>query len=74
MSKKAIEDVREREKIIKEAKSTEERNMKMKENKLFRLSLIFSGDEADLVNSVPSNETAQAAVRLCKDYKNKRVS
>jgi len=74
MSKKATEDVREREKIIREAKTTEERNMKMKETKLFRVSLIFSGEEADLVKSVLGSEPAQAIVKLCKEHQKRKAS
>ncbi|MCE5270832.1 ParB N-terminal domain-containing protein [bacterium] len=74
MSKRAAQDIREREKIIQEAKTTEERNMKMRENKLFRLSLIFSGEEADLVKSVLGDEPAQRIVSLCRQQQERKAS
>jgi hypothetical protein len=68
MSQKAAGDIREREKIFDQAKSTEELNMKRKDSKLFRLALIFSGEEAELVKSVLGKSPAEAILSLCREH------
>jgi len=72
MSKDAIMKAREREKQIKEAKTLEEREMAQKDRSLYRISLIFSGDEADMVKSVLGKAPADKILTWCKqEYKAK---
>ena len=65
-STKAVADIREREKKLKEAKTSEEREMVRKESDVYRLSLIFSGDEATLIKSVLGAEPANKIIEMCK--------
>lgn len=58
-SKGAIEQQREREQKMAEAKDEEERAKLREEMRVYRLNLIFSGDEADLVKGVLGNEPAE---------------
>jgi len=67
MSEKAAGDIRTREKIIKEAKTTEERNMALKQRDLYRISLIFSGDEAKIVRPVLGKKPAIKILAMCKE-------
>ncbi|OYT62419.1 hypothetical protein B6U67_04495 [Methanosarcinales archaeon ex4484_138] len=69
-STKAVADIREREKKLKEAKTSEEREMVRKESDVYRLSLMFSGDEATLIKSVLGSEPANKIIEMCKREQN----
>ena len=62
----AIEALREREKKIKEAKTEEEREMAKSTGEFYRVNLLFSNEEADIVRSVLGTEPAQKLLALCK--------
>lgn len=63
---KAASDIRDQEKIIKEASSQEEKNMATKKRNLYRLSLVFSGDEAAMVKKALGGEPAAVILDMCK--------
>lgn len=67
LSQRAVQDMRDREKAIKEAKTEEEREAVKKDNAFFRLQLLFSGEEATLVQSVLGSRPAERLVELCRD-------
>ena len=66
-STQAVTDVRERERLLKEAKSSEERDQIRQDMKIFRVSLIFSGDEAALVKGVLGDKPAESLLQICKN-------
>ena len=65
-SSNAVTDIREREKRLKEAKTSEEREMVRKESDVYRLALMFSGDEATLIKAVLGSEPANKIIEMCK--------
>lgn len=67
MTQKAIEDIRDREKRIAQARTDEERKMAQQQTKLFRVSVIFSNEEAELVEKVLGKEPAVKILELCKN-------
>jgi len=62
----AIEAMREREKAIQEARNDEEKELAKKTGNFHRVNLLFSGDEADIVQSVLGTEPAQKLLAMCK--------
>jgi ParB/RepB/Spo0J family partition protein len=66
MTDKAIQATREREAKIKQAKTEEEKAMVMQETKMHRVSLIFNGEEAELVKTVLGEKPAEQMVELCR--------
>lgn len=67
MTPAAIQATREREERIRKATSDEERAQARKESSLYRLSLIFHGEEAGIVKAALGNEPAVMLVNLCKN-------
>ena len=66
----AVDAQRKREELIKQAKTEQEKEMAMRDvAKLYRLSLIFAGDEAELVQSVLGERPAEKIVALCQAAK-----
>ena len=63
----ALEKIRAAEVKAKEAKTVEERSQARKEAKVYRLSLVFAGDEADIVRDVLGDNAAQTVLDLCKE-------
>ena len=66
----AVKDVRERERMLKEARTQEERAQIRKDMAIFRVSLIFSGEEAEVVKSVLGAKPAEKLVEMCKEALN----
>ena len=66
MSKDAADQIREGEKKIKEASNQEERNMAQKQRGLFRISLVFAGDDAAIVKEMVADNPAERIVEFCK--------
>ncbi|MCH8295930.1 hypothetical protein IH992_33035, partial [Candidatus Poribacteria bacterium] len=67
MTPETLNRVREREQQIKAAKTEQDREAAAKEDKAFyRLSLVFHGDEAEMVKSVLGKEPAQRIVEICR--------
>ncbi len=65
-SKNAIHAIRDRDLKISQAKDDEEREMAKKEASIYRLSLIFSGEEAVIIKAVLNHAPAETILRLCK--------
>lgn len=65
----AVDAVREREQKIASAKTEEQREMIRRDDakQFFRLSLIFHGDEADLVKKVVGGAPAEAILDICRE-------
>jgi len=66
MTKNALETVLQRERKLDAAKTEEERQMIRKDSDVFRISLMFSGDEAVIVKGVLGKEPAKKLVEICK--------
>ena len=66
MSKDAIDTARDREKRIKEAKTLEEQEMAQKDRDLYRLSLVFSGEQGKIVKGVLGKAPAEKILGWCK--------
>tara|TARA_Y100001963_G_C6751008_1_gene434213 strand:+ start:854 stop:1735 length:882 start_codon:yes stop_codon:yes gene_type:complete len=68
MTVQAIEKQREQEKKLAEAKTEEDRKKLAMESKFYRLSLIFSGDESDIVKEALGKQPAVRLVEWCKRH------
>ncbi|MRS02293.1 hypothetical protein EG832_03540 [bacterium] len=66
VSTKAMATIQERQALIDKAKSEEEKELAKKQTKLYRVSLIFANEEAELIESVLGNEPAVKLIELCK--------
>jgi ParB-like chromosome segregation protein Spo0J len=69
LSPEALAAQRQVEEKIKAAKSEEERSMAVKEANFYRLNLVFSGEEADVVKEALGNEPASTLIDMCKAIK-----
>jgi hypothetical protein len=67
-STEAVAAMRAAEVKIKEAKSAEERDMVKKETDIWRINLVFTGEEAKTVKEVLGDEPAQRLLALCKAH------
>jgi len=68
MTAEAIEQQRRREELIKRARTEEERQKIRAESRNYRVSLIYSGDEAETVKKVLGDRQAEMLLRLCKKH------
>jgi hypothetical protein len=66
MSQQAVQQQQERSRRLEEAKNEEEKEMIRQENKLHRVSLVFTGDEAELIEESLGKYPAEMLVKLCK--------
>jgi hypothetical protein len=66
MTPETLNRVREREQQIKAAKTEQDREAAKDDKAFYRLSLVFHGDEAEMVKSVLGKEPAQRIVKLCR--------
>ena len=69
MTNEAIERQRERERAMRAAKTDEERIMAQKDNRIYRLALIYSGEEADEVRAALGTRPAERLLELCRAMK-----
>jgi hypothetical protein len=67
-TQQAVERQRELERRLREAKTEEERVLARQQLRTYRVSLVFTGDEADLVRKVLGNRPAEALLVLCRTY------
>lgn len=67
VSPRAIDIQRERERLIAVAESDAERKRIEQDNKVYRISLILAGDEANVVRRVLGEHTAEGLIRLCRE-------
>ncbi|HLK55515.1 MAG TPA: ParB/RepB/Spo0J family partition protein [Chthonomonadaceae bacterium] len=66
MTPAALEARREEEKRLQQARTEEERQMVKKESTLYRLHLVFAGEEAEVVSKVLGETPAETLLALCK--------
>ena len=66
MTQETLIRVREREQQIKQAKTEQDREAAKDDKAFYRLSLVFHGDEAEIVKSVLGKEPAQRIMDLCR--------
>ena len=66
MTPAALEARREEEKRLQQARTEEERQMVKKESQLYRVHLVFAGEEAEVVRSVLGETPAKTMLALCK--------
>ena len=66
MTPETLDRIREREQQIKQAKTEQDRETAKDDKSFYRLSLVFHGDEAEIVKSVLGKEPAQRIVKLCR--------
>lgn len=66
MSQTALMDKRKREEAIKQAKTLEEKEQIRRDQKFYRVSLLFSDGEAELVKSILGNKPAEKLLEMCK--------
>jgi ParB-like chromosome segregation protein Spo0J len=72
-TKEAIEEQRDREKKIAEAKSEEEREKIREESKIHRINLVFSGQEAELIEEILGRYPAQKLVAMARVWRDKNL-
>lgn len=65
-SAKAVESIKERQALIDKAKTTEEKELAKKQTKLYRVSLIFANEEAEIIETVLGKEPATKLLELCR--------
>ena len=61
---------RERLERVRAAKNEEERKRAVEETKIFRLNLVFSGEEAETITSVLGDRPAVRLLELCREHLN----
>jgi len=69
MSQQAVQQQQERTRRLAEAKDEEEKDMIREESKLHRVSLVFNGDEAELIDETLGKYPAEELVKLCRHIK-----
>ena len=62
----AIEQMRERERLIADAQTEQEKQVAMREQQVYRVSYTFAGEEAEVIRHVLGNHPAEKLVELCK--------
>lgn len=65
-SSKAVETIKERQALIDKAKTSEERELARQQTKLYRVSLIFANEEAEIIEKVLGKEPASKLLELCR--------
>lgn len=68
MTQDAIEAQRKREKMLAEAKDEKEREMAREATKMYRLSLIFAGEDAELVKAALGGTAAEKLLHILKEW------
>lgn len=66
MTPEAIEQVREQERKIADAKTEEERVQAQKETDIFRIACVFTGEQAKTVKAVLGDKPAVKLLELCE--------
>ena len=66
MTKETLNRVREREQAIKQAKTEQDRQAAKNDEAFYRLSLVFHGEEAELVKGALGKEPAMKLVQMCR--------
>lgn len=68
ITRKADEDIRDRERRLAQAKSEQERQQIRRDTSLYRISLLFSDEEAETVKAVLGDEPAENIVKVWRYY------
>lgn len=66
LSASAVETQRKREALIKQARTEQERQMIRADTRLYRVSLMFAGEEAEIVKQALGDKPAEALLELCR--------
>ena len=66
LSVSALENQRQMEKKLDEAKSEEERQMARSDSDIFRINLVFAGAEAGIIKDCLGKKPAEKMLELCK--------
>jgi ParB/RepB/Spo0J family partition protein len=66
MTDDGAQAVRKREDALSQARTPAERARAMEENKVYRISLVFNGEEAAIVQAVLGDRPAVALLELCR--------
>ena len=66
LSMSALENQRQMEKRLAEAKTEEERQMARKEGDTYRVNLVFSGSEANIIKEILGKKPAEKMLEMCK--------
>ena len=67
LSQSAADHLRVREKLIKEAKTEQDRIAARADREVFKISLVYTGDEAALIRRVLGPTPAQGLLDLCRE-------
>lgn len=65
------DDLREREQLLSEAKTAEERNQLRKESDIYKITLIFAGADADEIKGCLGKNPADKVLKLCRAAREK---
>ena len=66
LSTSALENQRQMEKKLDEAKSEEERQMARADSDIYRINLVFAGSEAGIIKDVLGKTPAEKMLEMCK--------
>jgi ParB-like chromosome segregation protein Spo0J len=66
LSDRGAETLRRQEQAIAEARTESERRQAERDHAVYRLSLIFSGDEAEIIRAVMGDRPAVVCLELCR--------
>ena len=66
MSVQAAEATRRRERLLDRARGLEESSMGKRDDRIYRLSLIFADDEASVVRETVGDQPAESVLALCR--------
>jgi len=64
----AVETQRKREQLLSQAKTEQDRAKARQEHAVFRVSLLFAGDEAELVKAALGTTPAENLVTMCRRF------
>lgn len=67
-SERAIERMRENEKKLEMANTAEERSQIRKDDQLYRLNLIYEGNDGNIVRDTLGESPSEKVIELCKKY------
>lgn len=69
MTAEATEKLREAERRIERAKTEEDRQQAIRERDTYKLSLVFSGEEAKIVKEILGDSPADTFLKMCQYWK-----
>lgn len=67
MTAEALERIRESERKVQEARTEEERVKARRDADIFRISLVFAGEEAQVVKQALGDRPAERVLELCRE-------